>query len=342
MKIFKTTIFAIAVATVGLTACSQDDSLSSSAQEDRVMKLDVKVAPETRGIKLTSESFRGVPFGITGIKHDNVDNPYGVSQNSFAMYNKRVDRTTGVWAIKGPTYLWPEDGYITFYAYSPYVSDEKAASGDSLGIQLHGTNGKSGEQAEGPVVITYNIPQNLEEQPDLMTAIDYNHKYVIGGTATIPLTFTHALSAISFRVTQMPAGTIKSITLRNVYMGGDYRIDSLKWDFSKQTRKDYTVELNKSIEANATQNVTNSSQVFLMVPQKFNGTGQGLEIVFNDGSQDYTLTYSLNGSEWPRGKSIVYNITINSLYEVDVDFKIGAWEDADKGSFSGNANVEHK
>lgn len=337
MEKYIKSILAMAVAAAALTACSQeDDSVPAGMETTPAIGFNVTVQ-ETRGTMVTGRTFPNTCFGITAILHKEEDKLQDSLQTNFNnMNNIRTSHATGAW-LTDTQYLWPEEEYLTFYAYSPYVSK------DSAGIHLEGTGTNSNGENTGPLVIDYTVPDDTTtKQTDLMTAVKKNQMFVVGGEANVSLNFTHALTAISFKVVSMPVGTLKSISINGLYMGGKYNVDTETWDFTGKRTTNYTRWFNKSVLADVTQDITDDAngETLLMIPQEFTSDDQTITFVFSDGNRDYTLSRSLKGIKWPQGKHIIYNMTINSLYSFDLDFQLTDWDDSGTTE-KGNATVEH-
>ncbi len=335
MEKYIKSILAMAVAALALTACSQDDSVPAGMESTPAIGYNV-VVPDTRGTMITGSTFDKQCFGITAILHHTENQVADSVQTNFNnMYNIRASHETGTW-LTDTQYLWPEDDLLSFYAYYPY------ASKDSAGIHLTGTGTNTDGNATGPLVVDYTVPTTLGEQTDLMTAVRKNQRFVVGGSANVTLNFTHALTAISFKIASMPEGTLKSIAFNGIQMQGKYNIADDTWDFTDYAPTNYSTTLNKSVIAERSQDVTDDSkgETFLLIPQDFTSKSQTISFVFNDGQRDYVLSKSLEGTSWPEGKHVVYTVTINSLYELSLQFELAKWEDARTTTIDGDAKVE--
>ena len=138
--------------------------------------------------------------------------------------------------------------------------------------------------------------------------------------AAVRLTFRHALTAVRFVCgDDVQAGTIKRVTLRNVYSKGDYDLNLERWS-GWGTKASFSQTLDKAAVAN--QPITTEAQTFMMLPQTLPDDAE-IEVVFNDGTADQTLKAPIGGSGkvWPKGKTVTYKISTSSVdweYFLDV------------------------
>lgn len=300
------------IVAIVMTACSQDDTASTpQARSDTPIAFSVDVKG-TRGTMVNASSFKSLDFGLTAIMHK-IPSSVADSVPNF-MFNVPVTNATGSWSTE-LSYLWPEDDYLSFYAYSPY---------NGKGISLD-------KEQKGDQIIDYTVADTLENQCDLMTAVKKSQMYVVGGSPYVSLTFTHALTAVTFRVNSMPAGTIKEINFTKLYMSGKYDMTAQTWDFDGKIQTSFHADINRAIAAGgAAQDITGETQTFLMIPQEFT-SDEGIQVVFNNGLKNYTLVKSLAGTSWPQGKHITYNMHINSLYDMVIDgVDVQPWADGDE------------
>lgn len=213
-------------------------------------------------------------------------------------------------------YMWPGDGELTFVAVT---------NAPESGFVPNYTAGS--DKKEMLESFTYTVPTDATKQNDIVLAkatYDGSH----GESA--PLTFSHIMSAVNFKVGTIAHGKIKSITLKGVYNTGIYNIDNGQWAIMKQDaenkelRSDYSVPLaggQFNVDANTASDTfinDQSNGILLMVPQIV-GEGATVEIVFAaPNSNDRTLTASIAGDNWDTNKTTNYTISIDEQYNLNI------------------------
>lgn len=132
----------------------------------------------------------------------------GTSTPNF-MCNTHVEKTSGTWTYE-PLMFWPNNGKLSFFAYSPYASQ-----GDSY------TSLSSTPSTAGYPQLTYTVPDDVITQRDLLVSVPLLNQTKTSRNADgkLPLTFRHALSCIVFNAKMTDACDfpvkVTSITLGN-------------------------------------------------------------------------------------------------------------------------------
>ena len=180
------------------------DSIASPSSDDR---------PDTAALT------RATP-----IKNDNMYNSFGVSAYSYTgswsesrtpdyFYNATASKSGSDYVLSS-AYYWPGASYkMRFFAYAPKDNGHYVLSGSAYA---------------GSPVISVTVPVDVNEQEDLLVA---KTDELDGNTnAAVPLTFRHALTAIRFVCgADMQGGTVKSVSLKNVYSSGAYNMGTQTW-----------------------------------------------------------------------------------------------------------------
>ena len=199
----------------------------------------------------------------------------------------------------GTTYWYPEEKFywpgvkpLNFYAWYPYT-----ANAEGLTV--------SGADEKGIPTLHYIAPDDVKKQMDVMTAVATNQ----AEQEAIPLTFDHALSAVKFVAgSDLPNCVVKSVKLYNLQYEGTYDIASSTWTEVKSDKKDFTLNLSKTITGTAGTPITDDDQTLFMMPQDL-PTDAKIEVVLNDGTSDLTVGASIGGTEWEMGKTYTYRIS---------------------------------
>ncbi|MFK2619053.1 fimbrillin family protein [Bacteroides fragilis] len=208
------------------------------------------------------------------------------------LYNATASKSSSGYNLSPPSY-WSGASYkMRFFAYTP-----KANGNYVLSVST---------QAGSPI-ISVTIPGNVDEQKDLLVAktdeLDGNANTIV------PLTFSHALTAVRFVCgDDMQGGTVKSVSLKNVYSKGTYNMETESWS-SVNTLATFSQTLNKSTAGIANDPLITENQTFMMVPQTL-PDGEQLEVVFTDNANtDHILSAGIKGQVWPMGKTVTYKIS---------------------------------
>lgn len=265
---------------------------------DQTIKFTVSEWQEVKGSILSKSTIES--FGIFGYLFEL---PWETSYRPDFIFNDEVTKKASGWATK---YYYPNDGrYLRFYAYAPYNCE---------GVT------PSSKDVPGAIKLGYTVPSDVAAQKDLVVAMSGD---ILGKDASgdIELKFYHTLTGIRFETgSEIKEGIIKSISIKGVYTSatlvyGETPSERPHWDETSYSSKgDFTLTLNKPVSAGIEGvNITGDDQIFMMLPHKVLPTGAALEIVFNDGSMDRTLTKKIDGLVWPQGEIITYKISTTSF-----------------------------
>lgn len=291
-----------------------------ASSENNISALDTSVA--TRGVPVNSSNFSSVckNFSVSAFT------PTG----DYYMKNVKVDNlANGIWS-SDEEHFWPEDEEMTldFFAYAPAVFGENPVfAEDDIQYKPSDSNGKI-------MSFDYTVPGSGESvtnaaelQPDIMFAYSsQNKKATDPATGSVPLKFYHALAGVKFVAKDITGGTVKSITLKNLYGTGTctytFTTDSVKpsivWTGLNGQDCSFSQEFNVKVNNQQTgeQDITDkkTETTFMMIPQNIQNAV--VEILFNDGKTDYTLTGKLgddNLKTWDPGKIYTYAISTESI-----------------------------
>ena len=346
-----------AAAALMLAACSQDNALTTlgDAADSRLVTFQVQTQPtqgETRAVAPAPEALpltgqgrqlwlmpsvtpmdasaltRGTQinavsalssFGVSAYKHTAV--PSGTTVNDYLannhlkpdfFYNLEATKVEGTEQFQlSRDYYWPAtDEVLSFYAYAPYSDGTTNTS-----------IVPSAATDEGPLSITFKVNTDLKSQVDFITASSSSTAHTDAHSVpSVRLNFAHQLTGIRFVIgNQFPAGFIKSIALKGVYtegvytVGGGWTLDPLKKDNFTITYQD------KANTETPGEAITAADETFLMIPHEFaDDDAATIEVVFNDGSTDYTVSAPLAGTTWEAGKNVTYAITSNKLTTLQI------------------------
>lgn len=169
--------------------------------------------------------------------------------------------------------------------------------------------------------LQYTTPAEAKNQRDIVAAATgFISNPSNDATCTpVGLQFKHLCTAVIIKTGKtMTAGTIKSVSLKGVKNSGTYDMVSSVWTLNNST-DDFTISPNQATTS-TTPNGTDlnaGESTFMLLPQTL-GADSKLEVAFHDNisGRDRILSASLNGAEWPMGKTVTYRLSITPEYEL--------------------------
>lgn len=213
-----------------------------------------------------------------------------------------------VWQPSSSIYYWPDNGSLRFLAWAP------------LDAELDESPVKPSEDVN-KTTIKYTVPAELSKQRDLVAAATGYNASPAGGVRTpVSLQFKHLCTAVVVKTgATMAPGTIKSVTVTNVRNSGTYDMLRSAWTLNDATTS-YTVSPDMATGSTTAEGTKLNADdaTFMLLPQTL-GADSKLEVMFHDNisGRDRLLTASLNGAEWPMGKTVTYRLSITPEYELE-------------------------
>ena len=270
--------------------------------------------PLTRGTQITTATH------MTAFAVSAYTNPTGTPDQ---MYNMKVKDVSNIWSPE-EDYFWPKGEILNFYAWYPYAD---AVNGLSV----------TDENTAGAPTLTYSIPQKVEEQQDVMTAVKLNQPQIVGG---VQLQFKHALSAVRFQSgSRLSQCTLHYIKLKGLKYKGTFQLGATGWTLENDTTS-YTFNLEKEMDGTPDVPITSGDQTLLLMPQAFEDENAELEVSMTVGIYSYTLSAKLKDitGAWNPGKTYTYKISDNlsDIMDVDVTFFKGSGYTAHNISANGD------
>ena len=220
-------------------------------------------------------------------------------------YMDDVATKTGTNWVPSKVYYWPgSNRQLRFLAWAP-----TDASFQSVPNSPNATT------------LQYTTPAEAKNQRDIVAAATgFISNPSNDATCTpVGLQFKHLCTAVIIKTGKtMTAGTIKSVSLKGVKNSGTYDMVSSVWTLNGTTA-DFTISPNQATTS-TTPNGTNlnaGESTFMLLPQTL-GADSKLEVAFHDNisGRDRILSASLNGAEWPMGKTVTYRLSITPEYEL--------------------------
>lgn len=220
-------------------------------------------------------------------------------------YMDDVATKTGTNWVPSKVYYWPgSNRQLRFLAWAPTDASFQSVPNNPNATTLQ-----------------YTTPAEAKNQRDIVAAATgFISNPSNDATCTpVGLQFKHLCTAVIIKTgEQMTAGTIKSVSLKGVKNSGTYDMVNSAWTLNNSTA-DFTIAPNKTT-TNSTPNGTNlnaGESTFMLLPQTL-GADSKLEVEFHDNisGRDRILSASLNGAEWPMGKTVTYRLSITPEYEL--------------------------
>ena len=279
-----------------------------------------------RGASMLSSSLN--KFKLTAIL--DADNSY-----SEYMMNQEVARNTGTGECTySPLKYWPGDKsqYIHFFGYAQSKETDITPT-----FKVSGTP----EIYQGSFDYTLPAPdatnkKDAEQQPDLLFAITPNQNKENG---TVNLDFQHALSAVVFKIQNIPdAVTVHTISLSGVKSGGTCSLQhsgdgiDFTWDTESASAGTYVQTFNKEFTSTSQPHEitdTDNEACFMMVPHVFSDD-VALHITITrkieDKTFEITLTKKLKEltTGWEPDKKYTYTLSLPEEVQVNVDDEVDA------------------
>ena len=223
-------------------------------------------------------------------------------------YMDDVATKTGTNWVPSKVYYWPgSNRQLRFLAWAPTDASFKSVPNNPNATTLQ-----------------YTTPAEAKNQHDIVAAATgFISNPSNDATCTpVGLQFKHLCTAVIIKTgKQMTAGTIKSVSLKGVKNSGTYDMVSSVWTLSGNTT-DFTISPHQATNS-TTPNGTDlnaGESTFMLLPQTL-GADSKLEVAFHDNisGRDRILSASLNGAEWPMGKTVTYRLSITPEYELNID-----------------------
>ena len=209
------------------------------------------------------------------------------------MNNIQITNSGGVWSYDTPVY-WPHatDANVSFFAYSPYAT---SANGITMNVSTDIPS------------ITYTVPTNCSDQPDLMASALLND---LNKTNSGPVSFQmrHALTCIGFKASGN-GERITKITAKGVKTSGTLTVSedgTPSWSLGT-VNGDFEATVDDGVYLGALAQLVNTGGGYLMMIPQTLGTGAGITVELNSGR---SFDFDLSGVVWQAGKFINYNLSI--------------------------------
>ena len=279
---------------------------------------------DAQGLELVETTVEGVnPVYIPAATRALV-----TDMSNFATINKNFAIFATKEGSTAANYLYNEQVKVDGTMVNP-VKWKKSESSKLKFFAVHPANDGSNPlvtttSGTNPVV-NYSPKANAKEHIDVLVANTEAFNYDDYVSQKIPIRFSHATTAVYFKVGSDLSYNqkVKKIEIRNVLGSGTYDIATKTWTPST-TKKNFALEFDSGDEfpTNISNKVMNDGDgVFFMVPQDIPADAD-VKITFLSGNS-VVAKIGGNGKKWVAGTTRTYSIS-NSKDELDREFHITA------------------
>lgn len=222
----------------------------------------------------------------------------------YYMDDVATNTGTNCW-VPSKVYYWPgSNRQLRFLAWAP-----TDATFDAVPNTPNATT------------LKYTTPTEAKKQHDIVAAATrFMPNPSNDATCTpVDLQFKHLCTAVIIKTgATMTEGIIKSVSITNVKNSGTYDMLRSAWTLNDATTS-YTVSPNMATGSTTAEGTKLNADdaTFMLLPQTL-GADSKLEVMFHDNisDNDRPLSASLNGAEWPMGKTVTYLLSITPEYEL--------------------------
>ena len=293
-------------------------------------------ANQARGSETRNDNIQD--FGVYAYYTADVFNP--VSSTPNFMCNTQVRKTSNQWTYE-PLMFWPNNGKLSFFAYSPYASQ-----GDSY------TSLSSTPSTAGYPQLTYTVPDDVIIQRDLLVSVPLLNQTKTSRNADgkLPLTFRHALSCIVFNAKMTDACDfpvkVTSITLGNFKNKATLSYDvgntpgTFSWTPTEDASdKSYMLTINNGLLKDVNlktitttyQPISTDNASLMLLPQGIDDSDEikvTVEYQVTGNIQTQTITVPLNRiiSTLIAGQRYSINILVSTLADLTLTCTVESWQ----------------
>ncbi len=227
------------------------------------------------------------------------------------LYSGEWKSSNTVWSLMNNSAYEFDGDELTSKSVPVYWSSAESEGEDSL--RVYGYSPKSlgdtpmggvsplGYDANGVPTLSYTVPATVSEQQDIIVADTIVSSDFRDG---IPLIFTHALTAIQFKL-GFSCSKVKSVSVTGVHNRGIY---SLGGEWSPSGSGSYTISYGSAgTSFNQGDLIATGANTLMMIPQEL-PEGAKVVLVYNNGGSDITISVDISDMVWEQGKMITYTL----------------------------------
>ena len=291
-----------------LWGCNKDtpeDSVIGEFKNSIFYNIEIDKNNFTKGIPIYNETDTAFKdFAIYAYHSDGIFDITD-SNNTLFFDKEEITKNGNIWQTE-KTYFWPQNGYLSFFAFAPFSSSCITVNNipDSY-----------------PEII-YTVSQDVTEQPDLMIAVNTENIQ----RDTVDINFKHALSCIAFNVTG-PNVYIDSIGILGVSTSGTVSLnlpsatDTPIWsNLSDINENIFKIGLvPEAIASPDGEQIMSYNGYLMMIPQILTDKAY-IIIKFKDLPEKKIQLINKVNTQWEAGKKYIYSLK-EGTYDFDIDVK---------------------
>lgn len=187
----KTKSLLMAMATLAIASCSQNEVTEINPDMDRTIGLDVYTGVQTKGAETTTPALKtGTGFGIFAYKTSSAGwSSEKATVTPDFMYNVQATWSTDSWGYNTIRF-WPtNEDKVSFFAYAPYQAQNAADKKTTL----------SAQSEAGAPKLTFEVNTSWKDMVDLVTdrrtgIQDLTSK---DNSGTVQFKFSHVLTQVA-------------------------------------------------------------------------------------------------------------------------------------------------
>ena len=288
-------------ATVAAVSCTKNEMEGCGYGDGRIGFIGNPGDAFTRGMPV--ESVADIPnMGVfayyTGNGTSNNWAANGATATPDFMNNVKVSHNSGSWTYDNPAY-WPQaaDANISFFAYSPHAA---------------AANGITPNVTTGIPTISYTVPTNCSDQPDLMVAaLVADRNKTNNGSAPVNFQMRHALTCIGFKasgngqqITKLEIQGVKTNGILTTNADGTF-----SWNIASSSTGNFEATVDTDVYLDPSSQLVNTGGGYLMMIPQTLPAGARLIVGVDDGRPD--VEFDLSGITWSSGQRINYSLSVS-------------------------------
>lgn len=323
----KTKHWFMAIATLAIAGCSQNEIMEKKADADKSIGFNVYTGVQTKGTETTNTTLEssatggGNGFAVVALIPKSGGSDYDVYMTPRHV-TKNAD---GSWTYSDIAH-WPVGGEsLNFYSYAPYSDTFDGTNNAGGGIK---TKPSSTELFSSTTPsIEFTIKSDWDKMVDLVAAKNES----VGPTDNaVSVAFSHVLTRIGFKAkTSADIGTGTTVKVKNLeivgsstnssscfYEKGTYNIKTDTWSDTKAKTSNYTITFTDGVNVtSAGENLLGTDKYLFCIPVsnlsenaiKVNIT---YEITSNSVTSQKTQVASIPQGHFAKGTAYSYLFTI--------------------------------
>ncbi len=325
----KTKQWFMAIATLAIAGCSQNEILEKKADADKSIGFNVYTGVQTRGTETTNTTIEasGVGFGVMALMPKSGSSDYDVYMTSRHVTKDNSNNWTYT-----PTAYWPVGGEsLSFYSYAPYSDTYDGTTNNGGGIKTKPSTTELFSSTTPSIEFT--IKGDWTKMVDLVAA---KNETVSPTDNAISVAFSHVLTRIGFKAktsADIGSGTTVKVTKLEIlgstslsgscfYEKGKYNIKDASWSDPTALSGDYTITMASGgveLSSTAANLLGDNNYLFCIPVSSLSENAIKVKITYtitsNNVASEKTQIASIPQGHFVKGTaySYLFTITLNGI-----------------------------